>query len=59
MNSDVVESKNLTIKVRGLGHQLYISLSPSSTCSNLQTRIEEETGLPPPYQRVIIRGMSA
>ena len=57
------ENKNLlhvhlpvSIQVRGLGHKISITLPPSDTLSSLQNRIEDETGLPPGYQRLIIRG---
>ena len=46
----------VSIQVRGLGHKISITLPPSDTLSSLQNRIEDETGLPPGYQRLIIRG---
>ena len=62
-SSSKKEDKNLlhvhlpvSIQVRGLGHKISITLPPSDTLSSLQNRIEDETGLPPGYQRLIIRG---
>eukprot|EP00979_Chaetoceros_neogracilis_P003356 scaffold586_cov209-Chaetoceros_neogracile.AAC.2 len=45
-----------TIQIRGLGHSLTIHHSPFIPISTLFDDIQSLTGLPPPYQRIIIRG---
>eukprot|EP01083_Nonionella_stella_P252646 870208_1 len=49
-------SLTCTIKIKGLGHQLQIPISPDSNASVLMKKVEDETGLPPTYQRLIIKG---
>ena len=57
--SDLPENQqHVTMKLRGLGHQLSFSLPATSNLFDLHAKVEEQTGLPPPYQRLIIRGMS-
>lgn len=59
-NSDMSETheeeEEATLNIRGLGHSLSIHISPLANLANLFQEIQSMTGLPPAYQRVIIRG---
>jgi len=44
------------LKITGLGYSLSLELDPdSTTVANLKAAIEEQTGLPPVYQRLLAR----
>lgn len=50
------QEEEATLNIRGLGHSLSIHISPLANVTNLFQQIQSLTGLPPAYQRVIIRG---
>ena len=54
--STTQEEEEATLNIRGLGHSLSIHISPLANVANLFQQIQSQTGLPPAYQRVIIRG---
>lgn len=56
MDDQSASTKQLTLRIRGLGHSLEICLSPKATVEELQTKIESLTGLAAPYQRIIVKG---
>jgi BAG domain/Ubiquitin family len=51
------EPPRLTLRIAGLGHSLTMRENASSTVSGLQSRIQEVTGIPSCYQRLVARGL--
>jgi len=45
----------IRLRVAGLGHYCEIDISPTANLSQLKTKIEEQTDLPTPYQRLIAK----
>ena len=45
----------MRLRVAGLGHYCEIDISPTATLSQLKSKIEEQTDLPTPYQRLIAK----
>ena len=45
----------LTFKITGLGHNLTLELAAEKTVGDLKAKIEESSGLPPCYQRLLAR----
>ena len=45
----------IRLRVAGLGHYCEIDISPTATLSQLKSKIEEQTDLPTPYQRLIAK----
>mmetsp|Transcript_8306 Transcript_8306/g.10519 ORF Transcript_8306/g.10519 Transcript_8306/m.10519 type:complete len:256 (-) Transcript_8306:108-875(-) len=56
ISSNDQSSSMINLRIRGLGHDIILKLSPCTTLSSLQSQIEFQTGLPPPYQRIICNG---
>lgn len=59
MTTRIEKTDTLTVRIRGLGHQLSLTGIPADeTVSNLRSRVEELTALPCCYQRLIIKGIT-
>ena len=48
-------TSTIRLRVAGLGHYCEIDISPTATIAQLKSKIEEQTDLPTPYQRLIAK----
>ena len=50
------EATTVTLKVSGLGHNITLDAPSHATIASIKNEIEQQTGLPPAYQRLLSRG---
>ena len=56
--TSLAEQPRLTLRISGLGHSLTMREYASASVADLQSRIQEATGIPTCYQRLLARGHS-